>query len=176
MEKKSNLELMLTYTEGHPDQAIVAFSEIYERYAQRVFHYLEMKTRNKIESEDLLQKVFIKFHESKHLYKKEYSLEQWLFVIARSICLDFFRSNKRYNDRIKNLGEESLLMLTPEDKEEWDLSFMDRLEDNEKQMLELRYIDELSYKEISLLLNKTETSLRKTMSRLMNRLKTGDAL
>lgn len=173
---KSNAELMLVYSQGSPDEAMIAFGEIYERYAQKVFHYLERRTKNKIESEDLLQKVFIKFHECKHLYKSEYSLEQWLFVIARSISLDFFRSHKRYRDRIEKFSKESEFSLNEEDKNEWDLSFMNRLEDKDKELLELKYLDDLSYKEISNILNKTEGSLRKSVSRLINRLKTGEAV
>lgn len=85
-------ELMLRYQTHSPTEAYAAFDELYSRYSQRVFNFLNKKVRNAAESEDLLQKVFIKIHESKHLYKNKFKFEQWLFVIARSQVLDYFRA------------------------------------------------------------------------------------
>lgn len=94
---------MLQYQNDSPDAAYAAFNEIYFRYGQRVFRFLNTKTHNQFDSEDLLQKVFIKIHESKHLYKNKYKFEQWLFVIARTQVIDHFRSTQRYDTRLKKI-------------------------------------------------------------------------
>lgn len=167
-------ELMLIYQTHSPNEAYEAFNELYFRYSQRVFNFLSKKTRNQVESEDLLQKVFIKIHESKHLYKNKYKFEQWLFVIARTQALDHFRSTKRYNDRLKNVELEKL-----DDHEaprEIDTSRLEGLEADQQELLAMKFIDELSYQEISAQLNKSEVSLRKTVSRMISRLKKGEAL
>ena len=41
----------------------------------------------------------------------------------------------------------------------------------DRELLELKYIDELSYKEIADILDKSEVSLRKFVNRLVNKLK-----
>lgn len=159
---------MLIYQTHSPSEAYAAFNELYTRYSQRVFNFLSKKTRNQTESEDLLQKVFIKVHESKHLYKDKFKFEQWLFVIARTQALDYFRSEGRYQERLKKYEPETAYDAV-------DTSFLADLEADQQELLEMKFIDELSYQEISKLVNKSEVSLRKSVSRLLARLNKGEA-
>ena len=167
MSLKSSEELMSIYQTSAPHEAYAAFEELYRRFADKVFSYLLSKLRNNADAEDLVQKVFLKVHESKHLFSDKYTFEQWLFVIARSSFLDHVRSQTRRDRKHEKLATET----DESQKEEMDLGFMDRLQDNEKNLLTLKFIDELSYQEIAAQLNKSEVSLRKTVSRLLNRLK-----
>lgn len=162
---------MIRYQTHSPEVAYDAFNELYQRYGQRVFNFVSAKVKNSADSEDLLQKIFIKVHESKHLYSSKYKFEQWLFVIARTMVLDFFRANKRYQQRLKNVEVEDVGELS-----DVDLTPLDRLDQDQMELLEMKFIDELSYLEISKVLNKSEVSLRKTVSRMMSRLKKGEAV
>lgn len=161
---------MLIYQTHSPTEAYEAFSELYSRYRSRVFHFLLKKTRNQTDSEDLMQKVFIKIHESKHLYKEKFKFEQWLFVIARTQVLDHFRSTKRYKDRLTKIDADQ------DEKSEADLSMLGSLEADQQELLEMKFIDDLSYEEIAKVLGKSEVSLRKAVSRLVARIKKGEAL
>lgn len=161
---------MLRYQTHSPDEAYAAFNELYSRYSQRVFSFLNKKVKNSADGEDLLQKVFIKIHESKHLYSPKYKFEQWLFVIARTQALDYFRANKRYQDRMANYEPEVL------ESSEVDMSLLKNLDSDQQELLEMKFIDELSYQEIAKIVNKSEVSLRKTLSRMVGRLKKGEAL
>lgn len=161
-------ELMLRYQTHSPDEAFSAFNELYSRYSQRVFSFLSKKVKNSADAEDLLQKVFIKIHESKHLYKSKYKFEQWLFVIARTQALDYFRANKRYSNKISQYQPEEMTT------SEVDMSFLKTLDSDQQELLEMKFIDELSYQEISKIVNKSEVSLRKTLSRMVGRLKDGE--
>lgn len=173
MEKPSAEELMLTYQQKSPELAILAFEELYRRYSSKVFSFLVSKCKNQADAEDLLQKVFIKVHESKHLYKNLYKFEQWIFVIARTTLLDHFRSSKRYESRLAKQefqGKEQSV-------EAADSDFFDglgSLKADQKEMLEMKYIDELTYQEMAAHFNKSEGSLRKMMSRLVGNLKKGE--
>lgn len=148
---------MKIYQYKSPELAYDAFEELYRRFSQRVFSYLLSKRCNHADAEDILQKVFIKVHESKHLYNDKYKFEQWIFVISRSLVMDHFRSTTREaNNKNKIDNHEIEECNFPE-------LYIDK---NEKELLELKYIDELSYKELSLIFNKSETSLRKMVSRI----------
>ncbi len=160
---------MLIYQTHSPNEAYEAFGELYARYSQRVFNFLSKKTKNQTESEDLLQKVFMKIHESKHLYNEKFKFEQWLFVIARTQALDYFRSSKRYQERLKKYEPES-------NYDEADTSVLADLSADQHELLEMKFIDDLSYQEISKIVNKSEVSLRKSVSRLLARLNKGEAL
>ena len=161
---------MLRYQTHSPDEAYAAFNELYNRYAQRVFNFLNKKVKNQSDSEDLLQKVFIKIHESKHHYNQKYKFEQWLFVIARSQALDHFRATSRYNKRLEGLYP------VEENHESADRLDLSHLEADQQELLEMKFIDELSYQEISAIVNVSEVSLRKKVSRLIGRLKKGEVV
>jgi RNA polymerase sigma-70 factor (ECF subfamily) len=165
-------ELMLRYQTHSPSDAYEAFNELYRRYSQRVFNFLNAKLKNSADCEDLLQKIFIKVHESKHLYKDKYKFEQWLFVIARTQLLDFFRAKKRYETKLMNSKSEGLELVTSD----VDLTPLESLDKDQLELLEMKFIDELSYMEISKVVNKSEVSLRKTVSRMISRMKRGEAL
>lgn len=172
MEALKNLsaeELMLRYQTSSPDEAYAAFSELYGRYNGRVYSFLLKKTKNAAETEDLMQKVFLKIHESKHLYKSKFKFEQWLFVIARSQALDFFRASSRYANRLKKYEADS----TQNSHEAIDLDELNTLDVDQRELLEMKFIDELSYQEISQVLRRSEVSLRKSVSRLLLKLKEG---
>lgn len=163
-------ELMLRYQTHSPEEAYCAFNELYERYSQRVFSFLNKKVRNQADGEDLLQKVFIKIHESKHLYNEKYKFEQWLFVIARSQAIDHFRSTSRYNKRLTEINVSSV------DDSHDEMLDLSHLELDQQELLEMKFIDELSYQEISKIVNLSEVSLRKKVSRLIGRLKKGEVV
>lgn len=167
---------MIIYQQKSPELAYTAFCELYNRYSQRVYSFILKKIKNQADADDLLQKVFIKIHESKHLYKDKFKFEQWLFVIARTSIIDHFRSLSRYRNRMDQFGKES----NP------DLDFSNQaninphsailnLDEDQRELLEMKFIDELSYQEISSILNKSNSSLRKMVSRMMINLKKENA-
>ncbi len=161
---------MVIYQQNSPEEAFAAFNELYNRYEQKVFNFIQKRLHNQADAEDLLQKIFIKIHESKNLYKRQFKFEQWLFVIARTSILDHMRASGRYQAKLNRLGDEH----RASDKEVLDLDSLSSLNEDQKEMLEMKYIDELSYHEMSKLLNKSETSLRKTISRMMINLRKGE--
>jgi RNA polymerase sigma-70 factor (ECF subfamily) len=165
---KTAEELMNIYQQKSPELAYEAFHELYRRFSQNVFSFLMKKLKNHADAEDLLQKVFIKIHESKHLYNNRYKFEQWLFVIARTSVIDHFRSTKRYQKRLL----ENAPPVVYEESIATDLELL--ISEDQKELLKMKYIDELSYNEMANLLNKSESSLRKMVSRIVINLKKGE--
>lgn len=154
-------ECMHFYQTAEPALAYLAFEKIYRSINQNVYRFIFSKTQNTEISEDLMQKVFLKFHESKHLYSSKYKVEQWVIAIAKNTIIDEWRKNSKLPNIELNPIEHSInadntqLKLSAEDKE----------------LLELKYIDELTYKEIAEILNKSEVSIRKFVNRLVHKLK-----
>lgn len=170
---KTPEELMKIYIDGDPDDAVSAFEELYFRYHQRVYVYCLKRLNIKADAEDVLQKIFLKLHESKHLFSDKYKFEQWIFVIAKTSVFDSLR--KRLSDvrKIEALINSHDVSLPMDEENKIEISEISTLNDDQKKMLELKYVDDLSYKEISEILGKTEVSIRKTVSRLMLKLKNG---
>jgi len=168
-------DLMVIYQQKSPELAFLAFEELYRRFSAKVFSFLLKKCKNQADAEDLLQKVFIKVHESKHLYQDKYKFEQWVFVIARTSLLDHFRANKRYVARVEKLAqrpdEAETVVSAADYGPDLDLK---RLDEDQREMLEMKYIDQLSYQEMARLFNKSEGSLRKMVSRLVINFRKGE--
>ncbi len=169
-QEKSNEELMEIYISGHPDNAYLSFNELYERYKKRVYLYCQKKLNSKTDIEDCLQKIFLKLHEKKHLYNKKFKFEQWIFVISKTVVIDHLRKQKSDLKKIEQIiGSEDVIL--PQDFNESDL--LSKLSKDEFEILELKYVDDLTYAEISSVLNKTEVSLRKLVSRTIAKIRNG---
>lgn len=173
MKNYSAEDLMIVYQQKSPELAFLAFDELYHRFSAKVFSFLLKKCKNRADAEDLLQKVFIKVHESKHLYQDKYKFEQWVFVIARTTLLDHFRASQRYVARVEKLANQTIgpELAPPDCGLDLDLK---RLDEDQREMLEMKYIDELSYQEMARLFNKSEGSLRKMVSRLVINFRKGE--
>ncbi len=164
-DQKTDHELMQAYLNA--DES--AFAVIYNRHSGKIYAYLKKKLNNRQEADEVFQKVFLKFHQSRKNYQAEYPVLQWLYVIAQTTMIDHFRSQNRQlkiedmplsqNDAPEALNHER------------DVGLLDQLPNEQRQVLEMRIIDELSYEQIAASLNRTEVSIRQTVSRALKKLR-----
>ncbi len=68
---------------------------LFERYHVGVYRFCLQLTKNRAQSEDLVQDVFIKVLKKAGDYRGEGSFKAWLFNIARNVTFDHLRRNKR---------------------------------------------------------------------------------
>jgi RNA polymerase sigma factor (sigma-70 family) len=68
-----------------------AFEEAYIQYRQKLYSYFFHKTTSAEDSKDLLQTTFLKLWKYRASLNTEYSLEQHLFRIARTVFIDYLR-------------------------------------------------------------------------------------
>jgi RNA polymerase sigma-70 factor (ECF subfamily) len=109
------------------------------------------------------------------LYNAKFKFEQWVFVIARTSVIDFSRMESRKNKKIEKFiyeMEDDYIEEKIQNSENMD--YLNQLDEKQKTLLELKYVDQLSYLEISKVLNKSEASLRKMVSRLVVKIRNGD--
>ena len=154
--------------------------KIYEEYFETVNKYLFCLTHNNDISEELTQETFYKAVKKINTYKGECKMSVWLCQIAKNLWYDQCRKNK------KNIDLEEMEALyfqdsnTVEDKiisNEEKISIykkMQNLDDKTREVMYLRITGELSFKEIGVILNKTENWARVTFYRGKNKLKEVD--
>ncbi len=170
MEIKSDYELIQEYLSGNED----ALKEIIERHYKMVYRFLFNLTHGSEESSDLTQEVFVKVWKKIKRYDKKYNFKTWVFTIARNTAIDFFRKKKS-------------LVFSDFDNEEGGNPFADTLEDESalqddifagkedskkikeiiedlpliyKEILLLRYEEELDFEEISKVLKRPIETVR----------------
>lgn len=154
--------------------------KIYEEYFETVNKYLFCLTHNNDISEELTQETFYKAVKSINTYKGECKMSVWLCQIAKNLWYDECRKNKK----IINTKEDNLLNIESQDSVEEQIMANDGkislykkmqvLDDKTREVMYLRITGELSFKEIGIIMNKTENWARITFYRGKNKLKEAD--
>ena len=154
--------------------------KIYEEYFETVNKYLFCLTQNNDISEELTQETFYKAVKKINTYKGECKMSVWLCQIAKNLWYDQCRKNKNNIDieemealcfQDSNTVEEKIIL------NEEKISIykkMQNLDDKTREVMYLRITGELSFKEIGVILNKTENWARITFYRGKNKLKEVD--
>jgi RNA polymerase sigma-70 factor (ECF subfamily) len=90
-----------------------AFSELFERYRQKVYRISFRFTRDYDDAMDLVQTTFIKVHRSLDSYRAEASFATWISRVATNCGIDLVRQRKRQAkvnlDDAMELADEALL-------------------------------------------------------------------
>lgn len=156
-----------------------SFGILYDMYVDDVFRFVYFKISNKEEAEDITAKTFEKALKAIKRFKwKGYSFKTWLFVIAKNIVIDTFKSNKfslsieQLNFDIKdeeNNSVEEILEIDLKRKEL--LKALSKLSDEYREIIVLRYIEELSIKEVMQISGKTMDSVKSLTKRALSKLK-----
>ena len=157
-------KLMELYKNGEN----MAFEVIYLRHKDRVYSYLDKRVTDKNILEDIFQSIFVKFHNSRHLYSSKHPLLKWIYTICRSELLDSIKKNKA---KFVQLSEDQLAVESTELNDKIDLDSIKTLSEKEKQALQLRYYSDEDFIEISKALKTSEANSRKLVSRGIKKLK-----
>ena len=151
--------------------------KIYEEYFETVNKYLFCLTHNNDISEELTQETFYKAVKKIDTYKGECKMSVWLCQIAKNLWYDQCRKNKKFvnteesdllNVQALNTLEEQIIL---NDEKISLYKKMQCLDEKTREVMYLRITGELSFKEIGIILNKTENWARVTFYRAKNQLK-----
>ena len=151
--------------------------QIYEQYFETVNKYLFCLTRNNDISEELTQETFYKAVKKIDTYKGECKMSVWLCQIAKNLWYDQCRKKQKIinieekdNLYINSLEEQVIL----NDEKISLYKKMQNLDEKTREVIYLRITGELSFREIGIILNKTENWARVTFYRGKNQLREVD--
>lgn len=163
------------------DESIIKFNEQEkEKYFETVNKYLFCLTHNNDISEELTQETFYKAVKKIDTYKGECKMSVWLCQIAKNLWYDQCRKNKKFVDtkEVDLLNVQALNTLEEQvisnDEKISLYKKMQYLDEKTREVMYLRITGELSFKEIGIILNKTENWARVTFYRGKNQLKEVD--
>ncbi len=171
LKQASDEELMVVYQEGHEE----AFMLLYERHSAKVYGFLLSRLRDRPMSDDVFQATFLKLHRLRGKYDPSLPFAPWLFTICRTVMLDAIRAQKRVTthetlDEVAMMSVAAPLPSEPARLPDF-LPDLSRLPANQRQALELRHAEALSFEEIAVRLNTTPENTRQLVSRAIRRLK-----
>lgn len=151
-----------------------AFSELFDRYALKVYRYAYSRVQHRESSEDITSQVFLDAFEHIKQYKPVGPFAAWLFTIARRRIADFYRKQNLTEELSDEAPQDCPEILTRVVKAEAIRDVEDQLQtlnDEERELLRLRFAANMRYKDIAILLNKKPGAVKIAIYRLINRLK-----
>lgn len=137
-----------------------SYRRLVEKYQGPVFNLLIKMVNNYEDAEELTQDVFVKAYESLAGFNFKYRFFSWIYKIAINRALAELRHKKRHADidPIQNkLTEEKTD--EPESSTQVKIA-VGNLKDLYKAVIILKYYEEMSYKEISVVLDIPEKKVR----------------
>ncbi len=140
-----------------------SFETLFLRHKQRIFNYINSKTIDIDVSNDILQETFIKVFNlvKTGKYNEQGKFLPWVLRISHNLVMDHFRAIKRsklnYNNNMNQVF--SKLYLEDSIKENNIISdntlskvlteMIDQLPKSQKQIVKLRFYENLTFKEIA---------------------------
>lgn len=144
-----------------------AFTAIVKKYQERIYWQIRRMVINHQDADDVMQNVFIKAWNGLDNFREDSQLFTWLYRIAVNESLSFLEKQKRresvsYDDVSESI--EQKLHSEPgfdEQKAVWKLQLaIQQLPDKQKLVFNLRYFDEMSYEEMSEILDTSVGALK----------------
>ena len=132
-----------------------AFEYLFDRYRDAIRRLLVQRSGNASDADDLLQETFIKVYINLHKYSPEYTFGQWVYTIARNTFIDFVRRRQDDLSIDERFTAPASSSPTPEErfinlKQRTQIEgYLERLSPRYRQLIVLRFFDELSYEEIA---------------------------
>ena len=154
-----------------------AFSEIYDFYVIRIFRFIYLKTSSRETAEDLASEVFLRYWKRvrKGIKDKDLSktivndkIGSFLYKISRNLIIDFYRKkevltveiDEEIKEKIKDQGEDILAKISAKQEVEEMMKALSEIKSEYREVIILRYIEELSVAEVAEIMGKSGGSVR----------------
>ena len=174
-DRKDEINLLVEKVkEGDHD----AFSDLYDIFIDQIYRYVYYRV-NSSDVEDLVATLFVKIWENIQKFNpKKGAFSSWIFRITHNLVVDYYRKAKDNN------FDELKIDIASKERTHSPLKATERVIDNEvlfqalkklkknyQEIIIHKFINELSNKEISEILGKSEGSLRILQHRALKALR-----
>ncbi|MEC7877277.1 MAG: sigma-70 family RNA polymerase sigma factor [Bacteroidota bacterium] len=145
----------------------LSFDDLLNSNWDYVFKFLLKKTNDDFLSEEIAIQSFSKAFEKIHLFNEEYKFKTWIVSIAKNQLNDYLKKKKIRFENIENIKSESFKNnFNPEEelinKERYNYvnEKIDELKPMYKEIIKLKYIEDLSINQISEKLNQPVNTIK----------------
>ena len=158
------------------------FHRLYDIYHQDVYNFLFYLVKNRTAAEDLSHEVYLRVLKSYERFEGKSSEKTWLFSIAKNVAIDYFRK-KQVRDKHAftafDWETEQLVSQAPSPEQTFELNdqvkqLLEALEQctgDQKMVIIMRFIQELSIQETAEILGWTIGKVKTTQHRALKTLR-----
>lgn len=149
-----------------------SFAEIFELFFDKISRYVSFRVEEN-EAEDVVSDVFLKVVEKldSYHYQERAGFNAWIFRIAHNTVIDFYRRKKELLGIDDEENEDTILQipdenLTPDEEADQFLNHkklrdvLAKLPSLQRDILELKYLEDFSNAEIAEITGKAEGNIR----------------
>jgi len=170
---------VVAITDDHDERALIEaaqadparFVDLYERHFHRVYAYVIRRTGSRAEAEDITSEVFERALVNLPRFEwRGVPLVAWLFRIAANALADRLRQIERDSaDPPPDVPDESESATI--ERRAMLFQLVDRLPDLQRQVIEMRFVDGKSIREIAAALNRSEGAVKQLQLRALENLR-----
>jgi RNA polymerase sigma-70 factor (ECF subfamily) len=170
-----DIQLLKIAQEGNSE----AFGAIYERYAEKVFRYLNAHLGNGLDAEDLTEEVFIRVWRSLPDYRERGTpFLSFVFRVARNALIDHYRRERRV---VGQLSADEVMIadykpgpgeIVSQQMEQQELrEALEGLREDYRNVLILRFLSDMSPEDTALAMGRSAGAVRVLQHRALAALK-----
>lgn len=145
------------------------FEEVVITYQKRIYLYILKMIPNCHIAEELTQEVFVRAYTKLDKYYYEDSFKAWLYKIAKNTTLNFIKKRKFEELFLISYKQSDLYYEDSISCSHFDEKIENalcKLKTNDKNLLLLRSVEELSYEELANIYNTNQATIRKRYERV----------
>ena len=155
------------------------FNWIVSKFQTSIFKMIYFRVRSAELAEELTQVTFIQVHKSISSLSKKNSIKSWLYRIASNKINDHFRKQK-IASVFKQIDVDDEKVMDPQgnspldqllQREFWDQirGLLSKMPKSEKEVFTLRFLDQLSIKEISCVMGRSQSTIKTHLYRALRK-------
>lgn len=160
-------EVDLTKKLKNPKLKNEAFKDLLDLYQERLYWHIRKIVITHDNANDVLQETFIRIFKGITNFKEKSSLHTWMYRIAYNESIRFIEKNKKNSQVSLEEDTNHYLNTLMEDSyfngNELQLklqTIISKLSEKKQRVFQMKYFDDLSFREISEILNISENTLK----------------
>lgn len=152
-----------------PKQKESAFGELLDVYQERLYWHIRKIVHTHENADDVLQNTFIRIYKSIGNFQEKSTLHTWMYRIAYNESIRLLeKNNKKRYDTIEEVSQSNLEVLFEDEYFDGDEiqkklnTIIDGFKEKQKRVFQMKYFDDLSFRQIAEILNVSESTLKST--------------
>jgi RNA polymerase sigma-70 factor (ECF subfamily) len=164
MTNSNDLELVELFQNGDE----TSFNELVRRYQEKVYWIAHRFVNDHDQADDIVQEVFVKMYSALRKFRGESSVYTWLYRIAVNVSLNTLRKQRvrdfvridEFFETAEKENEQPDAIYEKDEQQKLIEEAITKLPEKQKAVFILRYHEELTYEEISVILKTSVGGLK----------------
>jgi RNA polymerase sigma-70 factor (ECF subfamily) len=157
-----------------------AFADLYQLYFVPIYRYIYTRVKDREVTNDLTQSVFLKVYTAlPNFEEKNHSPLAYFFTVARNIVIDYWRSKKEVHtgdqtNVLENIPDNTDNPLEVAEAKETRQAVREAIQSltvDQQEVINLKFMNGLSNREVSRIMERTEEAIRQLQCRAIQSLR-----